>query len=112
MKIYIKSIMLLLLSVFLCFGISACNDEEENKETEGKTEDSKTEVLEQTGEYIFKDNSSDYVIVIPENAEEKEILAKDELINYFKKATGYTLKSITDRDLEYDSSSKCIFAVW
>ena len=108
MKIYIKSIMLLLLSVFLCFGISACNDEEENPETEGNTENPKTEVLEQTGEYIFKDNSSDYVIVIPENAEEKEILAKDELINYFKKATGYTLKSITDRDLEYDSSSKYI----
>ena len=46
-------------------------------------------VYEDTGNYLFKNNKSDYSIVIPEQAMEKELLAKDELVDFFKRSTGH-----------------------
>lgn len=105
MKNVLNKIFHLLIVGILVFTITSCRDTEEKTptETEGKTE-----TLIETGEYIYKDGVSDYVIVIPEDSLEKERLARDELIYYFKKATGVTLDYKTDRDLEYDTESKYI----
>ena len=62
----------------------------------------------ETGTYIFKDGVCDYSIVIPEHAGQKEIQAKDELVDFFKKSTGHTLNVINDREVTYDTNSKYI----
>ena len=65
-------------------------------------------VYKETGLYLFKDGTSDYSIVIPEHAGEKEIQAKDELVDFFKKSTGHTLNVINDRDISYNTNAKYI----
>lgn len=112
MKKVNRFFLLVVMMLLSCAMISCGKDKD--KETEGGNEqtvpggEEMSTPIPVTGDFIFMNDESEYLIVIPENAQEKEILAKDELIDYFAKATGYTLKSITDRDLTYDSESKYI----
>ncbi len=59
-----------------------------------------------TGKKILQNGQSEYKIVIPENAARKEILAKDELVLFFKKATGVQLPVISDIEAEYNTEFK------
>lgn len=49
--------------------------------------------------YVVKAGASDYKIVIPENAEGYENNAALEFQKFFKKATGFTLRITSDKDL-------------
>ena len=79
-------LMLLSSALFACNDNSKTNNGEDDPSTDVEEE---TNVLDQTGEFIFNNNESEYTIVIPENAMEKEILAKDELIEFSKELSSY-----------------------
>ncbi len=49
--------------------------------------------------YIVKDGASDYAIVIPENASDREIIASQELQFFFEDITGITLTILKDSEV-------------
>ena len=62
----------------------------------------------ETDEYILQNGTTDYTVVIPENAGETVLYAKDELLYFFKEATGITLPCKTDAGLTYQENDKYI----
>lgn len=50
--------------------------------------------------FMFKDGSTDYVIVIPSDASDLEVYAAGEFQSLFEEATGYTLSIYTDNDID------------
>lgn len=94
----------LALVVIMTIALTACKRESEIEDPQ----DQKEFWPEETGRYILKDGITEYKIVISEQAGEKVMLAKNELVEFFKKATGITLETITDLDLTYNPEDKYI----
>jgi hypothetical protein len=61
--------------------------------------------LPSTGSMLFENGTSPYTIVLPAQPTSKEIFARDELVTFFKKATGYTLPSVSDDGLSYSADA-------
>ena len=59
-----------------------------------------------TDKYILKNGVTDYKIVVPADADEYELMARDELVLLFSEATGVTLSSVVDTGLTYSAGSK------
>ncbi|MBQ8685193.1 MAG: DUF4838 domain-containing protein [Clostridia bacterium] len=58
--------------------------------------------------YFLKDGKTDYKIVLPVNASDREVEAKEELVEFFKQATGVTLSTVTDAGLSHSDEAKYI----
>ena len=102
-----NKLILLIFTMLLCLVVVSCDNGNVNDPDNPPGGEIIPEIP-QTGNFIYNNNESEYVIVVPENAQEKELLARDELIDYFSRATGYKLMSITDKDLSFDEDSKYI----
>lgn len=63
---------------------------------------------EETGNYIIENGITNYKVVIPENALTKEVLAKDELVQFIAKSTGVTLQVVNDSEVSYDTTQNYI----
>lgn len=87
---------------------SNCTTIEENQEITYHDPDANLPVYAMTGEYIVENGKSEYIVVIPEQAKEKETFAKDELVDFFAKATGISLNVVDDSHVEYDLTKKYI----
>ena len=62
----------------------------------------------ETNEWLVKDSRSDYVVVIPETRSTTIDKALAEFVWLFKKATGVTLRTATDRDTVHTQTAKYI----
>lgn len=111
-----------ILSVLLClvigFSVVGCNNENNGSNgSNGGSVTMKENIFTdgvhvydytQTNEYVVKNSVSDYKIVIANNADNLEILAKDELVLFFEEATGVSLPVITDDQVTYSDTEKVI----
>ena len=116
MKKSIRILVLLLSFVFL-FSSVACN----KKPSESYTPDPgsgdpiitpsnpDTGTITVTDGYLVKDGKSDYKLVIPADASNKEELAASEFNDIFKQSTGFTLPIVKDDAVNYKKGDKYIF---
>lgn len=65
-------------------------------------------VTARTNDYLVRDGKTDYAIVYPENATDRENTAVSELQTYFQAATGITLATISDASAVYSNSARYI----
>ncbi|MBQ8374851.1 MAG: DUF4838 domain-containing protein [Clostridia bacterium] len=105
MKIF-KRFLSVIFAVFLSFAAVGCQEETVHEETDTVGLHQKTAT--ETNEYLLQDGRTDYTVVIPENAGETVLFAKDELLYFFKEATGVTLPVKTDAGLTFSESDKYI----
>lgn len=98
----IKKIQKTLLVFFLCllivFPAAACKSDSEKEESGG--------ISVVAGEYIFKDGASAYKIVTPENAEQEEEFAAQELQTFFAEATGVQPQILSDKGLTFTNDAR------
>jgi len=73
-----------------------------------KGETPEENVIETIDSYLVEKGKSDYKIILPANYTAREWTAKDELVTFFKEATGITLPFATDNEVEYTADSKFI----
>ena len=92
-----KTISILLVIVCL-FSAVACKPQD------------KVEVKDETfsGEYLLYNGATDYMVVVPEQANSNEILALDEFTSLFSEATGINLPVVKDSGLTFNEESKYI----
>ena len=80
--------------------VTACKEETQTEESEPTTA--------YTSVDLVTDNTSEYTVVMPENADECIEFAVSELVTFFAQATDYTLAVATDENVVYNESSKII----
>ncbi len=83
-----RKIIIALLVIVFTLGAVGCNDKNS------------------TNSYIVQAAKSDYQIVIPENADTREVTAAQELQYFFKEATEITLPIIRDGELKHSAENK------
>lgn len=94
-----------MLACLLCVGLTtSCGD------TESSDGDTSTQMEEQStthfadnevrSDYIIKDGQANYTVVMPQKAEQYEEWAAKLLVEYYQKATGVTLRIITDNQAQ------------
>lgn len=101
--------LLLAATALSAFG---CKEEEEESSTKEETKQenpNRYENIEETDGYLLKRGVSDYKIVLPAQAQTKEMLAVSELTALFKEATNFNLQTVTDENLTFDENDKYIF---
>lgn len=108
-----------LISLLMCFVVSlsvlaACSNDVGNDKQPydpyeaqlgGESETHKNTSVK-TDDFLVKDGETSYKVLYPENASGTILTAVDELLFFFKEATGITLESFTDA--EYDESADWI----
>jgi len=106
-----KYISIFLLTLFLLTTVllASCNNNNvvvppSDTETGGKHE----EIIEPTDSFLLKEGRTEYKIVRPEVPSLQERQAVDDLIQFFKEATGVELEVLTDKGLTYTPDSKYI----
>lgn len=107
MKGKIKKILSFILSclIFACVPVmSAC------KKKPGASEPESV-ILTYTDIDLVANNASEYKIVIPAGNDQCVNFAAQELTEFFKEATGYTLNTVTDEAVRYDETQK-IISIW
>lgn len=62
----------------------------------------------ETNNYLVKDGKTDYIVVIPEDASDKERLAREEFCYFFKAATNLEIKYVQDNEVNINSVDKYI----
>lgn len=97
MKKYIKFLSVLL-AMILCFAVG-CKNNPEYKEEEKPSIPESNVVLAENG-------STEYKIVVPEVMQDKELVARDELVEFLRKSTGAEFPVISDRDLTFNAEDK------
>ena len=104
-KIFYLSITLLALSLTSCQGPGK-SDEPIRYTFKGVHDFDVTE----TNDYIVRNNSTDYIIVLPEKMDSYLTTAKEELISIFQQGTGLTLDSVTEGEgtLSHQTNGKFI----
>lgn len=110
MKKLFKKILCVALAAVTVFSYASCNKEE------GETEQSVVPAnaanhqftYTETDEWLVQNGKSDYVIVLPQVSSQEIGYAKDELIRYFKEATGITLTSMVDDGTVHNENNKYI----
>ncbi len=108
MKKFFKRFMCLTLAlVTLVMAGCSCKGETEKKPSvELPTAPEQT--FETKDTYLIEKGRSDYAILLSDTPTVKEVTAKDELVLFFKEATGITLPVKTDSQITYTSDSKFI----
>ncbi len=96
MKKLIIRIICVALSLLLLTTSVGCKKEEVTIKDDSIT---RTDIL------LYVGGTSDYKVVIPENATDYETFAKDELVTFFKEATGYEFEVIKDTGLAFDQNA-------
>lgn len=99
---YIISLILALIMVFGlgCQGCQQCAPDNSNGEN--------TQQIEVLDTYLVERGKTEYSIVIPQNFTAREATAKNELLLFFKEATGIVLPVTTDNAVDYTEDSKFI----
>lgn len=104
-----KRILALTLSCISLFSLAACNQGTEGTSSGNESTQTGTapdNVFEELNVDLLKDGATDYVVVIPENADDKTLYASQELVYFFREATGLKLKVVTDTNKIFKKSSK------
>ena len=109
-KIFQKMLCITLtaLTVFSCFACKNEDDSDTPEPTVAANAENHQFNYTETDKWLLKNGSTDYVIVTPTLASTEVNYAKEELIRYFKEATGVTLKTLTDANLTHKAENKYI----
>lgn len=101
MKRLTKILCITLSVIFLCFtaACKSCN----------KVEETVTTGVVYSEHKLVENGATDYCLVIPENASQKEILAQAEFNDIIKLSIGITLPVVRDNQIEYTKEGKYIF---
>ncbi len=99
----------LVLVIVMSFALVmiACDENTEDPDTPIYEEEEDVK-LPATDIVLAKDGYTDYKIVMPSVPAAKELVARDELVEFFRKSTGATLTVISDADLTFNSDDKYI----
>lgn len=108
MKKMIKRWVAILFATLLAVFAVGCDNGENNVDPSSKDFGLHQKLSTETDDYILKDGKTDYTVVVPEDAGATVLLAKDELLRFFKEATGVSLAWKTDVGLTYQESDKYI----
>lgn len=91
------SVLIAILIAFSSISLVSCkqnqNSQSEKKAVYNGTHDY---TAPETDKYIVIDGKTDYLIVVPSNADKEENIARSEFVELFRQATGITLSYITD----------------
>ncbi|MBE5751980.1 MAG: DUF4838 domain-containing protein [Clostridiales bacterium] len=97
---WIKKSMAILLMASVLTGVFGCkSDSEESTEEIPETDSTKQENVLPTDEYLLLQGQSNYKIVHPKNAHEKELFAASELRDLFREATNVQLSIVSDEEV-------------
>ena len=99
----IKKTCVLLAAIIATTCLAACKKNNDSTTVTPPPKKDETIIVD-TDKYIVKDKSSEYSVLLPENADYNLLLAADETVNAFKEACGYEL-NVTD---EYAANGKYI----
>jgi len=99
----IKKTCVLLAAIIATTCLAACKKNNDSSTVTPPPKKDETIIVD-TDKYIVKDKSSEYSVLLPENADYNLLLAADETVNAFKEACGYEL-NVTD---EYAANGKYI----
>ncbi len=109
MKKIIKILALLMVLVLAFSGCTKADEQNKGNKPKQQKEQVHQYNITETNDYLVKDGRSDYVVVFPAaNTKKYTSLAVSELLEFFKKATGVSLKSNSDAGLTFDSTKKYI----
>ncbi len=117
-----KIVSLLLVIVLLASTFTSCirkrPDVEDNKKEENILDMNPSEYYEGgthirnynviENEYLVRNGSSDYKIVYPKDASDREMFALSELQSFFLNSTGVLLPAVTDDSVSYAENSRFI----
>ncbi len=98
-------ILVLMFSLTMLF---ACTDNNGNKPT---YEEDPGKTLTETNILLANNGTTDYKIVLPENPQKKELVARNELVEFLGKATGATFAVVSDNGLTFNPQDKYIAVV-
>lgn len=102
------------LTLVLCVAFTACSKKEEPQNTgsgdlSGRKEQTHVFESKVTDDFLVKEGVSEYRIVFPETKAGKFTnVATEEMVTFFKRATGITLSSGNDAGLTFDENAKYI----
>lgn len=99
-------LLIILLFIIISTAIYLLYELRNNKTSNTAVTTTENETDPFTNTSLVKDGKSDYMIVIPEDPSHDVLFASNELILFFKEATGITLTYKYDTDLVYDSNDK------
>ena len=101
-----KKILAILLGLLTVFSAVACDNGSsvENIDSNSSIEQGNANAV--AGKYFLKDSVSEYAVVIPENASEMVRFASEELVGFFREATGVKLPVYTDKNRLFKKDSK------
>ena len=109
-----NKIITLLLILVVTFGavFSGCGTGV-GHDSSAKPEDRKQQVhiynITESDDYLVKDGKTEYILLFPsENPEMNNNFAVQEFQTYFKRATGISIKAVTDNGYTYDETKKYI----
>lgn len=102
-----KKITAMIACLILAVCSFACADKKPAGNGNGNEKPS-TPGYEATGEYIFKNGRTDYTVVIPAAANDKERYAAQELTALLLESTGVKMQVAADNDLTYNENSRYI----
>ncbi|MBR4942784.1 MAG: DUF4838 domain-containing protein [Clostridia bacterium] len=114
---FVKRIAVMLASCFLLSAFTGCGDknsDDDNKltnldyETMQAVEGTHQFHVQKTSKNIVNDGATEYKVVVSENPSEMEQTALKELLYFFKEATGITLQTVLDSEVNYTDSAKYI----
>lgn len=92
-----KKILTIFLAVIMALSFGGCSKNNGNDTTVDKP-------IEKTEHYLVKGASTDYKVVIPEDATEWEEFAAEELVYFFEASTGLKLSVISDKGITFNEN--------
>lgn len=97
-KSYRKIVFSLLLAFVLVFGAALAGCKDNTPENNGGNNGPSKPVFEDTQYLLSQNMTSDYRVVIPDDPDERDEFAADELVYFFRQATGITLPVYEESD--------------
>jgi len=102
----LKRIFCMLFATVTAFtAFASCKDNEDGSSSSSSGEEVK---IEYTDYDLVKNGVSEYKIVEMDETLEYERFAKSELVEFFYEATGITLQTVTESEVEYNDNAKLI----
>lgn len=89
--LYFRKFFVIILALFICLTTSGCNF---LKQTENEEE-----IIVETDYYLVKDGKTDYTIVLPKDCDKNISFAAEELVQFFKEATGIKISVKSDDEI-------------
>lgn len=91
-----KKFIIILLIIVCLFSTVACKNDGQKENTDQTF----------TGKYLLYNGVTDYVVVLPDNANSFEVFASEELTTLFSEATGIELPVVFDSGLTFNEQDK------